>query len=875
MGLGPQGMRAISAVLLGFISGVFSTGWAQMPEEPQFRPAPGWVETQALPAILEKTPDGTADGRHYILSDTQYRVTAVETYRYGHLAYRIADRAGLETGGRLSFEFDPSDTELIIHRISIIRDGEVLDRLDRDRFTTIRRETDLQSGIVDGNLTSFIELRDVRVGDLVAYEYGYRTRSELWPGGLSAQMPMQWSIPIERRTVRILAPSDMPLSIAGSAELDPVVTHENGWADYRWQLDQPERLAGEASIANGYAFWDDLSVSNMPDWAAVVEWGLPHYTLAGALPASAQAVIDRVRADYALDRDRITALIRYVQDDIRYVSDATGLGSHVPRDPETVIANGYGDCKDKALLLVSLLRAIGVPADVAFTDIDEGMGLPDLAPSPYAFDHAIVRIEFEGQTVWIDATASLQGGRFPQVMTAPYGYALPLREGQAGLEYMPIENSTQPALHVEEVFDLADYSEDGISLAVISTYRDRQADSFRVNLASRSRVALSEDYLSYYQNHYPGITVSGELEVEDDRDANLITVREFYDISAEALETHELPANFVLRGDAVLNRISAVEAGNRTAPIHLPWPLHQTHEHRLINTPIPLSGLPPVELETPFARYQTQTRSTASTLVSTYTLQTLADRAPADAVDDYNALVRSIEDTADLWIGFDFEDGLWSTFQLWLLQPGNDMLFGYGLAAGMYLLALLGAILAFRRDSKMPEGAVFFPVSAVKFVVLSFFTFNLYALLWMWRNWRWIKRHDEASLSPFMRSFFSVFFYPAQAVRIEEEAETSGASRALAVAAGGLFSIASLASGLADRIPFPGADEPLAVTTLLIVGNLLCLPMLPALFRVNSLNRANPQVQAYNSRWNIRTVIFLLYGAGFLALSLVGAQVPA
>nr|WP_275297408.1 DUF3857 and transglutaminase domain-containing protein [Maricaulis parjimensis] len=844
--------------------------WAQA--GPQETPTPAWVSLQEAPAAVETAPDGISNGLYYQLYDLQYRVTDDTLHQYGHIIYQIMDRAGLEGGARLSFEFDPSDSELFIHAINVIRDGEVLDRLELDRFTTVRRETDLQSGIVDGNLTSFIELRDVRVGDLVEYAWSREIRSPIWPGGIGTTISTQWSIPLGRQHIRIQAPADRPLSLAGNSQLEPVRTEENGWVEYIWEQSDADRVAGEANFPAGHVHWGQISVSAMPDWQSVVDWARPLYESRSALGPRSRAVLERIREENPVYTEQVTALIRYVQDDIRYVSDVTGLGSHTPRDPDTVIENGYGDCKDKALLLVALLGEMGVHASVALTDIDEGPGLPDLAPSPYAFDHAIVRIDNDGEPVWIDATWSHQGGRFPRIAAPVYMYALPLEPGQDDLERIEVANPRLPNIDLEEAFDFADLETTGVALTVETVYRDREADSFRASLARQSLAALSESYQDYYQNLYPGIAIAGPIEVEDDRDANQVTVREFYALSQQAYQADELYKSFPMRADAVLSRLETVDGTSRTAPIHLPWPFHQRHVHRFENPPVAVSGLPPVDYANDFLRFETEQSNRPNGATLTYTLQTLADRAPANEVDAYNQIARAVPDQGDLWINLESSGWLPPAMQAWVDDPANDLALGYGLLGILYLLAILGIFFGFARDAKQPEGAVFHPVNPWKFVLVSIASFNLYAVFWMWRNWRWIKKHDELSISPFGRSWFSVLFYPAQAMRIEEEADASGFSRVLVIGCAFAYSIASVATSLADRflVQIEPAGGPISGMVLIFNWSLSLL-ILPAVLQVNALNREHQEVQAYNSRWNITTMVLVIYGLLFLSLSMLGA----
>src|SRR5690349_17919588 len=61
--------------------------------------------------------------------------------------------------------------------------------------------------------------------------------------------------------------------------------------------------------------------------------------------------------------------------------------------------------------------------------------------------------------------------------------------------------------------------------------------------------------------------------------------------------------------------------------------------------------------------------------------------------------------------------------------------------------------------SSLPTGQpAFFPVSPVKLVVMSTFTFGIYELYWFYRNWKLIKQRTGASITPFWRAFFGILF---------------------------------------------------------------------------------------------------------------------
>ena len=88
---------------------------------------------------------------------------------------------------------------------------------------------------------------------------------------------------------------------------------------------------------------------------------------------------------------------------MKYTGIEFGEASLVPRTPAEVFERRYGDCKDKALLLTALLRAAGIPAEVALLDAGFGADVDPDVPGFGSFDHAIVYLPGP-KPLWIDAT---------------------------------------------------------------------------------------------------------------------------------------------------------------------------------------------------------------------------------------------------------------------------------------------------------------------------------------------------------------------------------------------------------------------------------------------------------------------------------------
>jgi hypothetical protein len=141
------------------------------------------------------------------------------------------------------------------------------------------------------------------------------------------------------------------------------------------------RLRSPEKDARSFAGWPDMGAwydrlsqdRSVPDVSVSQK--------AGALTASAPDTLAKIRV-----------LADFVQKEIRYVSIQIGIGGFQPHSASSVLANRYGDCKDKATLLSAMLRAIGVESYYIIVHTDRGLVNMESPVSLYSFNHAILAI---------------------------------------------------------------------------------------------------------------------------------------------------------------------------------------------------------------------------------------------------------------------------------------------------------------------------------------------------------------------------------------------------------------------------------------------------------------------------------------------------
>ncbi len=135
---------------------------------------------------------------------------------------------------------------------------------------------------------------------------------------------------------------------------------------------------------------------------------------------------------------KLKALFDFVADDIRYVNYQSGE-FWLPNRPQQLLARREGDCDDKAILLITLLRAVGIEAQEVMVQTRE-TGQPSVVLAKNVavplFDHGIAFLPGPNGGQYLDATSPQSRlGPLPSMDTR--AVALRLDSGPAEIVQLP------------------------------------------------------------------------------------------------------------------------------------------------------------------------------------------------------------------------------------------------------------------------------------------------------------------------------------------------------------------------------------------------------------------------------------------------------
>jgi hypothetical protein len=321
-----------------------------------------------------------------------------------------------------------------------------------------------------------------------------------------------------------------------------------------------------------------VHLTTFKSWNDIVEWAEPLYAI-----DEKDFKNIRIPVDLSGTREEnVIKIIQWVQDEIRYLGFSQGMGAFKPHKPDWVIKNRYGDCKDKSILLIALLRKAGFRAYPMYVNTYLHHTIENYLPAHDIFNHCVVCLKYYGRNIFIDPTIAHQGGDLQTISFPDYKYGLIINKGELGLSNIP--DGRLPQLHIEETFIL-DSIGGQAHMKVISSYRNSLADEQRNLFSANAMQNIQQQFRDYYSTIYPNIEISEKIIVNDElrNTSNIFTIEENYIINNAWQKLDESNTwYFEFYPLITENQLEYPQTSNRTMPYYLGMPRVFTESAKLI-----------------------------------------------------------------------------------------------------------------------------------------------------------------------------------------------------------------------------------------------------------------------------------------------------
>jgi transglutaminase-like putative cysteine protease/tetratricopeptide (TPR) repeat protein len=440
-------------------------------------------------------------------SETTYRMHADGTgERDLHVNMRIQSDGAAQQFGVLGFPYASANEAPVVKFVRVHKpDGSIVDTPAADAMdmpADVTRQAPLYSDLKEKH----IPVRSLAAGDTLEYEIDTTINKPEAPGQFwgTYHFTAPGTVVVLAEVLTVEVPAEKYVQV-WSPNHKPDVTEHDGLRTYVWNMAQlviAPKSSGDESTkptpprdpdedADGRKL-PSVAWTTFHTWAEVGEW-YRSLALKQADPDDMlRARADEITQNAKTPEDQVRALYDFVSTHIRYVGIDFGIGRYQPHSAAEVLANQYGDCKDKDTLLEALLRSKGFSTAPALV----GAGIapvPDV-PSPAVFNHAITTVNLPGGRIWLDSTPLAAPYRYLSAVIRDQKALIVPADGAAALEATP-KNAPYPFTARFEATGTLD-SDGKLTAKMTATYRDD--NEVLVRALARSVAPADWDKISQY-----------------------------------------------------------------------------------------------------------------------------------------------------------------------------------------------------------------------------------------------------------------------------------------------------------------------------------------------------------------------------------------
>lgn len=307
----------------------------------------------------------------------------------------------------------------------------------------------MSSNIYDpNNKILTVGIPGLAVGDLVHYVSRRIVKKPRVPDTWSDYQIFEYTSPMVHFVFQVDGPDSLPLKkVALKSPVKGTVTVSKKKMDDRtittWEVRDVPRMFQEPAMPALYTLVQRLLLSTVADWKDISTWywniSKPHLAVSDAIR---DKVTELTQGLTGRD-DKVKAIFMWVAQEIRYMGitvekDAPG---YEPHDVTMTFEKRHGVCRDKAALLVAMLRTAGIESYPVLFFAGPKKD-PDV-PNPF-FNHAIVCVaNDDGTYVLMDPTDEKTTELFPaHLCNQSYLVARPEGETLLVSPIVPAEKNT-------------------------------------------------------------------------------------------------------------------------------------------------------------------------------------------------------------------------------------------------------------------------------------------------------------------------------------------------------------------------------------------------------------------------------------------------
>ena len=350
--------------------------------------------------ILEKRVSSIVD------EDFNYRTSV-------YIAIRINDQTAIDDYSQINIHYNDHFETLSLDYANVLTlEGKTV--AVKDDAVQIKTESS-DTFYVDSKILAF-SLPLTYSGSIIEYQYTISQKRPIIASAFFDSVSLNhWEQKASSRSYRsdhvhyseytLQAPASMNINFYTSNSFN-VGYIKNRASDknlHKWSIKDIASLSLQNYIPRELEISPRIKISTLEKWSSIREWASKLIEPKIDSSDLIKNIANNIKLKHTSKEQQLSAVFSYMQNNIRYVFAHVGRGGYEPHHTKDILSNGYGDCKDQSVLVISLLRELGInayPALITTSNISP----PNKKIPQINFDHMITYIpEQEGLIeTWLD-----------------------------------------------------------------------------------------------------------------------------------------------------------------------------------------------------------------------------------------------------------------------------------------------------------------------------------------------------------------------------------------------------------------------------------------------------------------------------------------
>lgn len=610
------------------------------------------LKLEAPPAwIIRRKVKGFAKAKGHpvtmLLHDRQ--IAPEQSTYYTRYVRRPETPQATHEAERIEFDFDPATQVLLIHGISIFRDGELTNRAKFEEIEVIRRKADPDQGIYSGRITALVRLNKLRPGDIIDVESSILSDVKLFPRHCWFSENLEHPLPVGHQYFSLISKNHelFKISVSENGPNTAYTEEETEWGLLKtWAKGNSPPLDLPPLLPAGFNPFKNISISSFQSWGAVAAEIAELWAQTRDPGKDLPHELTKIQKAYPHSKgELIEAIFQFVRANIQYQPLEAGRPSLVPEDLKKIWRTRLGDNKDKVNLLCWLLKKCGFDASPALVSLTLHGNISERLPAPI-FDHVVVYLRYDERDHWIDPALTHHQRTFSTWNSLPFQKALLISKETEGFTEIKQAPPEQDYIRVSESYR---FQGNDAFITIRHEFHGAEAEKIRGELHSKGKPTIQKIFREKVKSTRIGAEPITELEVSDDLDKNIIVLSgNFSAISAlnPNPNTGRMICDFTPY--SIFEKIHGIDNSDRIFPVGLCHPTEIFHTIELDHPDAKGTGVPKTIINNEFLTFEAGTKNEDTHPTLFYYYRSKAPEVPVKDLHRYRLNLDQISSVISL-----------------------------------------------------------------------------------------------------------------------------------------------------------------------------------------------------------------------------------